>query len=110
MTPTGHADLGVQNQPSYLKQNQGPKVLDSSLARGPLQCQSEHYNTISWDYDRERRCQCQCGGTGSSLGSLPSRPGGPGAPQWYQPALTVTFVRVSTGMVISLSAEGNLPV
>jgi hypothetical protein len=27
-----------------LKQNQGPKVLDSSLARGPLQCQSEHYN------------------------------------------------------------------
>jgi hypothetical protein len=28
-----------------LKQNQGPKVLESSLARGPLQCQSEHYNT-----------------------------------------------------------------
>ena len=31
-----------------LKQNQGPKVLDSSLARGPLQCQSEHYNRVDW--------------------------------------------------------------
>ena len=28
-----------------LETNQGPKVLESSLARGPLQCQSEHYNT-----------------------------------------------------------------
>ncbi len=28
-----------------LKQNQGPKVLESSRARGPLQCQSEHYNS-----------------------------------------------------------------
>ena len=44
MTPTGHAAFGVQN--SNLKQNQGPKVLDSSLARGPLQCQSEHYSTV----------------------------------------------------------------
>jgi hypothetical protein len=26
-----------------LETNQGPKVLESSLARGPLQCQSEHY-------------------------------------------------------------------
>ena len=43
MTPTGHADFGVQNL--YLKTNQGPKVLESSLARGPLQCQSEHYNS-----------------------------------------------------------------
>ncbi len=43
MTPTGHAAFGVQN--SNLKQNQGPKVLDGSLVRGPLQCQSEHYNS-----------------------------------------------------------------
>ena len=45
MTPTGHADFGVQNQ--LETKNQGPKLLDSSLARGPLQCQSEHYNTES---------------------------------------------------------------
>jgi hypothetical protein len=42
MTPTGHADFGVQN---LLETNQGPKVLESSLARGPLQCQCEHYNS-----------------------------------------------------------------
>ena len=31
-----------------LETNQGPKVLESSLARGPLQCQSEHYSSCQW--------------------------------------------------------------
>jgi hypothetical protein len=49
MTPTGHADLGGQNQ---LETNQGPKVLESSLARGPLQCQSAHYNNSFYELDK----------------------------------------------------------
>jgi hypothetical protein len=43
MTPTGHVRFRCAE--FQLETNQGPKVLESSLARGPLQCQSEHYNT-----------------------------------------------------------------
>jgi hypothetical protein len=42
-----------------LKQNQGPKVLDSSLARGPLQCQSEHYNRIELQHEATKLNQQQ---------------------------------------------------
>ncbi len=73
MTPTGHADFGVQNL--YLKTNQGPKVLESSLARGPLQCQSEHYNNSHWQ-------QLEAGPEGLFLGrTLKSRSTGMRATQ-----------------------------